>query len=179
MFLSYTINDNPICDPVIATSCLRFLIDDKNNSLFIPIKSSPTATKVISHRSSCVFISVVMNTGFDRHTCSSRSLRANYAASFARQSGLFRMTPPPALRCKVALGTLVGIYFSLQSYCTVRTASTVCLMASVWNSSLPKSQILGIPFHVLPFACLIVHKTQFLKHEKQSSRQAKPNTAST
>ena len=179
MLLSYTINDNPICDPVIATSSLCLVIDDKNDSLFMPIKYSQTATKVIAHRSSCVFISVVMNTGFDRHTCSSRSLRDNYAASFARQSGLFRMTTPPTLRCKVALGTLVGIYFSLQSYCAVRTASTVCLMASVWNSSLPKSQMLGIPFHALPFACLIVHKTQFLMHEKRSSRQAKPNTAST
>lgn len=124
---------------------------DKNNSLFISIKSSKIATKVILHRSSCVFISVVTNTGFDRHACSSRSLRDDYAASFARQSGIFRMTTPLTLRCKVALGTLVGICFSLQSYCAVRTASTAWLMASVWNSSLPKSQILGIPFHALPF----------------------------
>lgn len=179
MFQSYTINDNPICNPVIATSCLCLVTGDKNNSLFISIKSSQTATKVISHRSSCVFISVVMNTGFDRHTCSSRSLRDNYAASFARQSSIFRMTTPPALRCRTALGTLVGICFSLQSYCAVRTASTAWLMVSAWNSSLPKSQMLGIPFHVLPFACLIAHKTQFLMHEKQNSRQAKPNTAST
>lgn len=155
------------------------LIVHKDNSRFISIKSSQTAAKVISHRSSCVFISVVTNTGLDRHTCSSRSLRDDYAASFARQSGLFRTTMPLALHCKVALGTLVGICFSLQSYCAVRTASTAWLMASVWNCSLPKSQILGIPFHALPFACLIAHKTQFLMHEKQSSRQAKPNTAST
>ena len=46
-------------------------------------------------------------------------------------------------------------HFSLQSYCTDRTASTALLMSSPQKGSLPKSQILGIPVCALPFACLI------------------------
>ena len=46
-------------------------------------------------------------------------------------------------------------HFSLQSYCIDRTASNALLMSSPQKDSLPKSQILGIPFSVLPFTCLI------------------------
>lgn len=113
-----------------------------------------------------VFITTVTSTGFDRHACSSRSIRNDKTAFFTRTTDCYNTTRKRCMYHNPTPFSLVGICFSLQSYCAVRTESTALLMASVWNDSLHKSQILGIPSNALPFACLIAHNAQLFNARK-------------